>query len=103
MLWVGDGSPARCLSGLAAPAERSSARFSDLDRLSAVLISPTWENAWAKLPSMRPAIGSYCSAKQPDVIAQTEQSLEQLLGLPAAPLQNEVVGQPKAAGQALAA
>ena len=56
---------------------RCSAGFSAWLRLNAVLTSATCVKACGKLPTRRPARGSYSSAQQADVVAQREQALEQ--------------------------
>ncbi len=66
-------------------------------RLCAELTSATCESACGKFPSSRFAPGSYSSREQAEVVGQTEETLEQPLGIPGPTLQDVVVHQPEAA------
>ncbi len=85
------------------PALRSPGRLSsgtpDLARLRAVLTRPTWENAWGKLPTRRPGARVVLLGQQADVVAETEEPLEQRPGIVVAAEEGEVVGKPERAGQ----
>ena len=70
-----------------------------LVRLRAVLTSPTWVNAWGKLPTRRLATGSYSSESRPTSLHRAEQALEEGAGLVDPADQGQVVDQPERAGQ----
>ena len=63
--------------------------------LAAELISPMWEKAWGKFPSMRPGHRVVLLREQAHVVAQGQQPLEDLPGLVEAPDQHEVVDEPE--------
>src|SRR5262249_62094271 len=85
------------LTGQPQPSLRCSAGPPRRERLDAVLISPTCENACGKLPRRRRAPGSYSSDRRPTSLRTSEKALEECPRLGLLALQGEIIGQPEAA------
>ena len=69
------------------------------DRLYAELTSDTWEKAWGKLPTWRPATHVVLLGQQPEVVAQADEPVEHGVGVVVAADQVQAVGHPERAGQ----